>query len=44
VFEEEIRDQAHMLEMLHARRFNAAQGLSTGHFRPFAEEEPPGAK
>jgi len=38
VFEEEIRDQAHMLELLHGRRFYAAQGLSTGNFRPFGEE------
>src|SRR5574341_1755021 len=29
VFEEEIRDQTHMLEMLHERMFYAAQGLST---------------
>ena len=35
-----IREQAHMLEMLHGRRFHAAQGLSTGNFRPFVEEEP----
>ena len=38
VFEHEIRNQAHMLELLHARRFYAAQGLSTGNFRPFVEE------
>ena len=38
VFEEELRDQAHMLEQLHARRFSAAQGLSTGNFRPYEEE------
>ncbi len=38
VFEEELRDQEHMLEMLHARRFYAAQGLSTGNFRPYEEE------
>jgi hypothetical protein len=38
VFEEELRDQEHMLEQLHARRFYAAQGLSTGNFRPYEEE------
>jgi len=41
VFEEELRDQEHMLELLHARRFYAAQGLSTGDFRPFTEEPLP---
>jgi hypothetical protein len=35
VFDEELRDQAHMLEQLHARRFQAHQGLSTGDFRPY---------
>ena len=43
VFEAELRDQQHMLEQLHARRFHAAQGLSTGNFRPY-EEEPAAAK
>lgn len=38
VFEEEIRDQTHMLEMLHARCFHAARGLSTGNLEPFEEE------
>jgi hypothetical protein len=38
VFDEVLRDQAHMLEQLHARRFYAAQGLSTGNFRPYEEE------
>ena len=38
VFEEELRDQEHMLEQLHARRFYPAQGLSTGNFRPYVEE------
>ena len=41
VFEEELRGQEHMLELLHARRFYAAQGLSTGDFRPFTEEPLP---
>lgn len=38
VFEEALRDQEHMLEQLHARRFHAAQGLSTGDFRRYVEE------
>jgi hypothetical protein len=38
VFEEELRDQEQMLQQLHARRFHAAQGLSTGNFRPYVEE------
>jgi hypothetical protein len=43
LFEEELRDQAHMLEQLKARRFQAHQGLNTGAFRPY-EEEPLAAK
>jgi predicted metal-dependent phosphoesterase TrpH len=38
VFEEELRDQAQMLELLHARRFYAAQGLASGDLRPYEEE------
>ena len=38
VFEEELRDQEHMLEHLRARRFHAAQGLAAGDLRPYAEE------
>ena len=38
VFEEALGDQAQMLEQLHARRFYAAQGLSTGNFRSYEEE------
>jgi hypothetical protein len=38
VFDEELRDQQHMLDQLHARRFYPAQGLSTGNFRPYEEE------
>jgi sugar phosphate isomerase/epimerase len=34
VFEEELRDQAHMLELLHARRFRAHEGLNVGGLRP----------
>ena len=37
VFEEELRDQKHMLELLRAGRFYAAQGLNTGGMRPFEE-------
>ncbi len=43
VFEEELRDQEHMLAQLRARRFHAGQGLNTGDLRPF-EEEPAPAK
>lgn len=41
VFEEELRDQAHMLEQLHARRFQAHAGLNVGQFRPFGEQPLP---
>jgi sugar phosphate isomerase/epimerase len=44
VFEEELRDQEHMLEQLRARRFQAAQGLAAGELRPYVEEEEPGAR
>jgi len=45
VFEEDLRDpstplrtgQEHMLELLHARRFYAAQGLAAGALRPYVE-------
>lgn len=37
VFEEELRDQAHMLELLHAGRYQAYEGLNTGQLRPFGE-------
>ena len=37
VFEEELRDQSHMLQLLRARRFQAHQGLNTGDFRPYVE-------
>ena len=42
VFEEELRDQEHMLQQLHARRFYAAQGLPAGELRPYVEEAPAG--
>jgi predicted metal-dependent phosphoesterase TrpH len=38
VFEEDLRDQEHMLELLRARRFHAAQGLPAGDLRPYVEE------
>lgn len=38
VFEEQLRDQEHMLEELRARRFHAAQGLAAGQLRPYVEE------
>jgi PHP-associated len=38
VFEDELRDQDHMLELLRARRFHAAQGLPAGDLRPYLEE------
>ena len=41
-FEEELRDQRHMLEQLHARRFYAAQGLPAGELRRYDEEVPAG--
>lgn len=34
-FDEEIRDQAHMLELLHARRFRAIKGLPEGNVQPY---------
>ena len=37
VFEEELRDQEHMLEQLQVRRFHAAQGLAAGDLRPYVE-------
>ncbi|MDO8615756.1 MAG: PHP domain-containing protein [Dehalococcoidia bacterium] len=42
VFEEELRDQQHMLEQLRARRFQAAQGLPAGNLRPYELEETAG--
>jgi hypothetical protein len=38
-FEEEIRDQAHMLELLHARRYGPRKGLPVGELQPFVLEE-----
>jgi predicted metal-dependent phosphoesterase TrpH len=38
-FEEELRDQAHMLELLHARRYRACKGLPTGDLQPYEFEE-----
>ncbi len=39
VFEEELRDEAHMLELLHAGRYYAAQGLPNGELRAYELEE-----
>jgi sugar phosphate isomerase/epimerase len=38
VFEEELRDQTHMLEQLRVGRFHAAQGLPAGELRPYVED------
>ncbi len=43
VFEEALRDQEHLLELLHARRFYAAQGLASGELQPY-EEQPQATK
>ncbi len=43
VFEEKLRGQEHMLDLLHARHFYAAQGLNVGDMRPI-EEQPLPAK
>ncbi len=42
VFEEELRDQDHMLALLRERRFYAAQGLNIGELRPVDEGVAPG--
>lgn len=36
-FEEELRDQAHMLAELRAGRYQAYEGLHVGEFRPYVE-------
>lgn len=41
VFEEELRDQEHMLALLRAGRYYPAQGLNVGELRPFREEPLP---
>jgi sugar phosphate isomerase/epimerase len=38
VFEEQLRDQEHMLQQLRAGRYHAAQGLPAGDLRPYLEE------
>jgi hypothetical protein len=38
VFEEQLRDQKHMLEQLHARRYHAAKGLPAGDLQPYVLE------
>jgi len=40
-FEETIRDQAHMLEMLHARRYGPRKGLPAGDLQPYELEGDP---
>jgi hypothetical protein len=37
-FDEELRDQAHMLEDLRAGRYQAYEGLNVGEFRPYVEQ------
>ena len=39
VFEEELRDEAHMLELLHAGRYYAGQGLPNGELSAYELEE-----
>lgn len=38
-FEEEIRDQAHMLEQLHAKRFRPMRGLPAGDLQEFVRDD-----
>jgi predicted metal-dependent phosphoesterase TrpH len=38
-FEKELRDQAHMLEQLHARRYGPVKGLPVGNVQPYVIEE-----
>jgi predicted metal-dependent phosphoesterase TrpH len=38
VFEEDLRDEDHMLEQLRGRRFHAAEGLPAGELRPYVEQ------
>jgi len=39
IFEEELRDQEHMLQQLHARRFRPVKGLPVGDVQTFVREE-----
>jgi hypothetical protein len=41
VFDEELRDQAHLVELLRAGRFQAYEGLNVGEFRLFDEQTLP---
>ncbi len=41
VFEDDLRSQEQMLELLQARRFYAAEGLNKGAMRPFVETAAP---
>ena len=38
-FEEDLRDGAHMLELLHSGRYYAGQGLPEGKLRAYELEE-----
>lgn len=40
-FEEELRDQAHMLEQLHARRYGPVKGLPVGEVQSYVIEDVP---
>jgi hypothetical protein len=41
LFEEKLRGQAHMLELLRSGRYRAHEGLNTGQFRPYGEQPLP---
>lgn len=41
VFEEGLRDQAHMLELLRGGRYRACEGLNRGELRPYVEQALP---
>ncbi len=41
VFEEELRDQAHLVEELREGRYQAHEGLNAGEFRPYVEKALP---
>jgi hypothetical protein len=41
VFEEALRDQAHMLELLQDGRYQAHEGLNVGELRPYVEQSLP---
>jgi hypothetical protein len=41
VFEDDLRDQAHLLELLRDSRYRVCEGLSTGELRPYTEQQLP---